>query len=245
MLYTIKYIERKILSRIVYPKNARIHDRRIFTTKLVKLLFVVIFALFATGNAFAIEKESFTEDNTESFYSQPIYYDDESCLTLLLESELDEENNEYVAFDDLIFEEKNNDDRLILKSFTLSSGLKNYKNKQFTWEYKLTYVGPKPIPTAKAILTLEANYEDGSGEYEPVATTTQDYTYSSQYGKLYTFVSTAQTGYYRIKADIIVPNNISLGKLSTKNKVLLNRTGHEWDFSFTDDGKTLTKPRAD
>ena len=62
MLYTIKYIERKILLRIVYPLSLFLH----YLPQEMHL---------------PLKKESFTGDNTESFYSQPIYYD-QSCLTL-------------------------------------------------------------------------------------------------------------------------------------------------------------------
>ena len=205
------------------------------------LVFVVILTLF---NSTVAADDEFLNNGT---------YDDIKCIDLVNADVIDE-NNDCIPFEDVTISlpipKKSGflstlDGGYETHVFVLHGGLKKYSNGTFTWYFNLdceTAILNKPHVIVE--LQLYACYTDSFGEYTQVDSVSQEFDSDFDYPVDYTFTTPSKTAYYRYGYTIKHIYNTTSERHITPS-VLYNRTGHKWEFLFTDVGKTLPMPRAD
>lgn len=161
------------------------------------------------------------------------------------------ENGEPFAFDDVEIELpiSGTEDGISpqgIEIYLVRGGLKRTSGGVFTWWFNIDCpTSPINKPDIKVTVQLQGDFTTGSSFSNVGGSVYHTYKTNAEYGVDYTWTSTAKTGYYRLKYTI---NDYSSGQTgsgyTTSN--LWNRTGHVWNFSFSDSasGKSLPKPPA-
>lgn len=101
-------------------------------------------------------------------------------------------------------------------------------------------------PNIKLTAQLKGSFTTLSGSYSNVGGSVyHTYTSNSEYGVDYTWKVPAKTGYYYVAYTITDYDNATSGSGVTTT-ALSNRTGHAWNFNFSDSvsGKSLPMPPA-
>ena len=221
--------------------------------KIISSIVLCVFMLCCCMPAFADTNTATNENTLPSTSEQAVttsgvlYYDSETEeITFESEEELYSQkieiafpattvNGDVAPLADIEYEQ-----------FFLSVKLKSVKNGQFTWAYNLdcpTSLIDKPNVTVSA--QLKGNFTNGSSYSNVGGACVHKYTSNTDYLKDFTWTTTAKTGYYRFYITI---TNWDMGGASqyyTSSPALLNRSGKEWTYVFSDTGKALPKPRAD
>lgn len=217
--------------------------------KLFCFVLTVIMVMGITTTAFASEVDSGSgtpavEDTSSTYIGETFYYNADT-------GEAVAENGEPFAFDDVEIELpiSSTEDGISpqgIEIYLVRGGLKRTSGGVFTWWFN-TDCPTSPIskPNIKVAVQLQGDFTTGSSFSNVGGSVYHTYTTNAEYGVDYTWTSTAKTGYYRLKYTI---NDYDLGQTgggyTTSN--LWNRTGHVWNFSFSDgaSGKSLPKPPA-
>lgn len=134
-----------------------------------------------------------------------------------------------------------------LEMFIVRGGIKKCSNGRFTWYFNVDCpTSPFVKPHIKLTAQLKGSFSTASSTYSNVGTSVyHTYTTNSQYGIDYTWTVPARTGYYYISYTIDDYDNDDRTYGATTT-LLSNRTGHPWNFRFSDSasGKNLPSPPA-
>lgn len=212
--------------------------------KFISVLLSLIMVFSLSIPAFAASEIEAVADRTD-FVSETFYYDAET-------GEMLSENGEPFAFEDVEFSmpaANNSDDTStqadLFELYLVRGGLKRTSKGQFTWWFNVDCpTSPIKKPNIKLTAQLKGNFTNGSGFKNVGSAASHTYKTNAEYGIDYTWTTTAKTGYYYFHYTL---NDYNAGQTKTSNTAskLWNRTGHVWNFSFSDTGKKLPMPRAD
>ncbi len=207
----------------------------------------IITLILALCLCLAMAVPAFAAENEISFMSEPFFYNAET-------ESLEDENGEPCAFDDIVFEISDNIDDGISSTgdffeyYLVRSGLKRTSGGIYTWWYNVDCpTSPLHKPNIRVTAQLKGNFTNGAGTFSNVGTSTShNYTTNADYKVDYTWTTPAKTGYYYVQFTLT--DYDAGGKTITKKSgtELWNRTGHLWEFYFTDSdsGKSLPMPPA-
>lgn len=216
--------------------------------KLLCFTLSVVMVIGMSVTAFAGELANETEipavESTSTYIGKTFYYNADTGETVL-------ENGEPCAFEDAEIEIpiSNTEDGVSaygLEIYLIRGGLQSTRNGTFTWWFN-TDCPTSPInkPNIKVTVQLQGDFTTGSSFSNVGSPVYHTYKTNAEYGINYTWTSTAKTGYYRLKYTITDYDNGGSATGYT-NKNLWNKTGHIWEFSFSDSasGKSLPTPPA-
>ena len=134
-----------------------------------------------------------------------------------------------------------------IEIYLVRAGIKKTSGGEFTWYFNVDCpTSPFVKPNIKLTAQLKGSFTTLSGSYSDVAGSVyHTYTSNSEYGVDYTWTVPAKTGYYYVAYTITDYDNATSGSGVTTT-ALSNRTGHAWNFNFSDSvsGKSLPMPPA-
>ena len=131
--------------------------------------------------------------------------------------------------------------------YIVRAGLKKTANGTFTWWFNTDCpTSPLNKPNIKVTVQLQGNFTTGRSFLDIEDPKHHTYKTNAEYGADYTWTSTAKTGYYRFKCTVIDYDNGGTSQSKNSSSNLINKTGHVWNFTFSDtaSGKSLPKPPA-
>ena len=133
-----------------------------------------------------------------------------------------------------------------IEIYLVRAGIKKTSGGEFTWYFNVDCpTSPFVKPNIKLTAQLKGSFTTLSGSYSNVGGSVyHTYTSNSEYGVDYTWTVPAKTGYYYVAYTITDYDNATSG--SGVTTALSNRTGHAWNFNFSDSvsGKSLPMPPA-
>ena len=134
-----------------------------------------------------------------------------------------------------------------IEIYLVRAGIKKTSGGEFTWYFNVDCpTSPFVNPNIKLTAQLKGSFTTLSGSYSNVGGSVyHTYTSNSEYGVDYTWTVPAKTGYYYVAYTITDYDNATSGSGVTTT-ALSNRTGHAWNFNFSDSvsGKSLPMPPA-
>lgn len=134
-----------------------------------------------------------------------------------------------------------------IEIYLVRAGIKKTSGGEFTWYFNVDCpTSPFVKPNIKLTAQLKGSFTTLSGSYSNVGGSVyHTYTSNSEYGVDYTWTVPAKTGYYYVAYTITDYDNATSGSGVTTT-ALSNRTGHAWNFNFSDSvsGKSLPMPPA-
>lgn len=216
--------------------------------RIISLILSILIILSVTVTPTLATNIDNNASNNELFENQEYIVQSNSDISL-------DENYDCIPFEEIIVEipiisSTNENTSTYAESsaevFVLRGGLHSYSNGTFTWFFNIDCITSlvfKPDITVQ--LKLAANYTDGILFNNIAATCTQVIDSNIDYGKDYYFTTTARTGYYAYRYTITADDPDASVINSTTRSQLYNRTGHQWNFEFSDVDKELPTPRAD
>ncbi len=216
--------------------------------KLLCFVLTVIMVMGMTTTAFASVVGNGNEKpavkDTSTYTGQTFYYNADTGEAIA-------ENGEPFAFDDVEIEIpiSSTEDGATpygTEIYLVRGGLKRTSNGVFTWWFNTDCpTSPVKKPNIKVTVQLQGDFTTGSNFSNVGNPVYHVYTTNADYGVDYTWTSTAKTGYYRLLYTI---DDYDAGKTVAgyTTTSLWNRTGHIWNFSFSDSvsGKYLPTPPA-
>lgn len=216
--------------------------------KLISFALSAVMIMGISTTAFASEADNTgakpAVEDTSTYTGQTFFYNADTGKVIA-------ENGEPFAFDDVEIELpiSGTEDGISpqgIEIYLVRGGLKRTSGGVFTWWFNIDCpTSPINKPDIKVTVQLQGDFTTGSSFSNVGGSVYHTYKINAEYGVDYTWTSTAKTGYYRLKYTI---NDYSSGQTgsgyTTSN--LWNRTGHVWNFSFSDSasGKSLPKPPA-
>ena len=219
--------------------------------KLVSLFLSIAVALSLTIPSFASDMEKSNNgieaiaDTSPRESSQVVHYNAETGETYI-------EDGELLTFNDIVIpvtqissdsvSEQSED------SYVVRGGIKKASGGKFTWFFNVDCPSSLILkPHIKLTVQLKGSFSSITSAYSNVGSSVyHEYKSNIDYGTDYTWTVPAKTGYYYMSYTLQdYDNNKTYRDVTTI--LLSNRTGHVWDFSFSDyaSGKTLPMPRAD
>lgn len=142
----------------------------------------------------------------------------------------------------MVIQIPNGDSRASYEVYLIRSGL---LKGVFTWWFNVDCpTSPFDKPYIKLSVQLKGNFTNGGTHSNVGGSVYPTYKTNSEYSVDYTWETPAKTGYYYFSYTL-TDYDAGQTKYSSSNSTLMNRTGHIWDFTFSDTGKSLLKPRAD
>lgn len=215
--------------------------KRIFS---LLLTFAIILSMSIPAMASEIEAVPYAEEMAGDVF----FYDAET-------GEITGENGEPYSFEEIEFEipvyNSSSEDGIapagdLFELYIVRGGLKKTSGGLFTWWFNVDCpTSPLDKPNIKLTAQLRGNFTNGSTFSNVGSSVYHTYKTNSEYGVDYTWTSTAKTGYYCFKYTLTDYDAGGVTQTKTTSSNLWNRTGHVWNYSFSDTGKTLPKPRAD
>lgn len=134
-----------------------------------------------------------------------------------------------------------------IEIYLVRAGIKKTSGGEFTWYFNVDCpTSPFVKPNIKLTAQLKGSFTTLSGSYSNVGGSVyHTYTSNSEYRVDYTWTVPAKTGYYYVAYTITDYDNATSGSGVTTT-ALSNRTGHAWNFNFSDSvsGKSLPMPPA-
>lgn len=207
------------------------------------LSLIMAFALLVP--AFAVNETAVNSDTSTDFVSETFYFDAET-------GEILSEDGEPIAFEDVEIQMPvtNDSDDIstqadLFELYLIRSGLQKSSGGKFTWWFNVDCpTSPFVKPNITLTAQVKGNFTNGIGFSSVGISKSHTYKTNEEYSVDYTWTTTAKTGYYYIHYTL-TDHDAGQTKTDNTESKLFNRTGHVWNFYFSDTGKSLPMPRAD
>ena len=182
-----------------------------------------------------------TSYTSADFISEAFYFDAET-------GEMLSENGEPIAFEDVEIQMPvaNDADGIstqadLFELYLIRGGLQKTSNGLFTWWFNVDCpTSPLVKPNITLTAQVKGNFTNGIGFSNVGSPKTHNYNSNNDYSVDYTWTTTAKTGYYYIHYTL-TDNEVNQTKTRNTDTKLYNRTGHLWDFSFSDTDRKSTR----